>query len=162
SPVVELNRAVAIGLAEGPEAGLAALDRIDGSALRGYDHLRAARAHFLRPLWRWTEAAAEHRRALALAENAREPTFLAATPAAWARRLGASRLAGRTRPLRAGPPDQPLPLHHPGRLDREHPPLDHLSHGRLDLGSGRGGDPGAYGALGPPYHDSQARLFEEL
>jgi len=78
SPVVELNRAVAIGLAEGPEAGLAALDRIDGSALRGYHHLPAARADFLRRLWRWTEAAAEYRRALALADNARERTFLAA------------------------------------------------------------------------------------
>jgi RNA polymerase sigma factor (sigma-70 family) len=78
SPVVELNRAVAIGLAEGPEAGLAALDRIDGSALRGYHHLPAARADFLRRLGRWTEAAAEYRRALALADNARERTFLAA------------------------------------------------------------------------------------
>ena len=78
SPVVELNRAVAIGLAEGPEAGLAALDRIDGSALRRYHHLPAARADFLRRLERWTEAAAEYRRALALADNARERTFLAA------------------------------------------------------------------------------------
>ena len=78
SPVVELNRAVAIGLAEGPEAGLAGLDRIDGSALRGYHHLPAARADFLRRLGRWTEAAAEYRRALALADNARERTFLAA------------------------------------------------------------------------------------
>jgi len=78
SPVVELNRAVAIGLAEGPEAGLAAVDRIDGSALRGYHHLPAARADFLRRLGRWTEAAAEYRRALALADNARERTFLAA------------------------------------------------------------------------------------
>jgi len=78
SPVVELNRAVAIGLAEGPEAGLAALDRIDGSALRGYHHLPAARADFLRRLERWTEAAAEYHRALALADNARERTFLAA------------------------------------------------------------------------------------
>ena len=84
SPVVELNRAVAIGLAEGPEAGLAALDRVDASALRGYHLLPAARADFLRRLGRWTAAAAEYRRALALADNAREQKFLAARVAACA------------------------------------------------------------------------------
>ena len=77
SPVVELNRAVAIGLAQGPAAGLAALDGIDASALRGYHLLPAARADFLRRLGRWTEAAAEYRRALGLADNVREQTFLA-------------------------------------------------------------------------------------
>ena len=77
SPVVELNRAVAIGLAHGPEAGLAALDAIDASALRGYHHLPAARADFLRRLRRWADAAAEYRRALELADNARERSFLA-------------------------------------------------------------------------------------
>jgi RNA polymerase sigma factor (sigma-70 family) len=82
SPVVELNRAVAIGLAEGPEAGLAALDRLDAAALRGYQHLPAARADFLRRLARWAEAAAEYRRALALADNASEQRFLAARLAA--------------------------------------------------------------------------------
>jgi len=80
--VVELNRAVAIGLAHGPAAGLAALDGIDASALRGYHLLPAARADFLRRLGRWTEAAAEYRRALGLADNAREQTFLAARLAA--------------------------------------------------------------------------------
>jgi RNA polymerase sigma factor (sigma-70 family) len=82
SPVVELNRAVAIGLAQGPAAGLAALDAINASALRGYHLLPAARADFLRRLGRWPEAAAEYRRALALADNAREQTFLAARLAA--------------------------------------------------------------------------------
>jgi RNA polymerase sigma factor (sigma-70 family) len=82
SPVVELNRAVAIGLAHGPEAGLAALDGIDAPALRGYHHLPAARADFLRRLGRWTEAAAEYRRALGLADNARERSFYAARLAA--------------------------------------------------------------------------------
>ncbi len=82
SPVVALNRAVAIGLAEGPEAGLAALDRVDASALRGYHLLPAARADFLRRLGRGSEAAAEYRRALALADNAREQKFLAARLAA--------------------------------------------------------------------------------
>jgi RNA polymerase sigma factor (sigma-70 family) len=78
SPVIELNRAVAIGLAEGALAGLDALDAIDVSALRAYHFLPAARADFLRRLGRFTEAAAEYRRALALADNARERTFLAA------------------------------------------------------------------------------------
>jgi RNA polymerase sigma factor (sigma-70 family) len=82
SPVVELNRAVAIGLAQGPAAGLAALDAIEASALRGYHLLPAARADFLRRLGRWPEAAAEYRRALGLADNPREQTFLAARLAA--------------------------------------------------------------------------------
>ena len=82
SPVVELNRAVAIGLAEGPEVGLAALDRIHTSALRGYHLLPAARADFLRRLGRWGEAAAEYRRALDLADNIPEQRFLAARLAA--------------------------------------------------------------------------------
>ena len=82
SPVVELNRAVAIGLAEGPAAGLAALDAIDATALRGYHLLPSARADFLRRLGRWGEAAAEYRRALGLADNTRERRFLAARLAA--------------------------------------------------------------------------------
>jgi RNA polymerase sigma-70 factor (ECF subfamily) len=82
SPVVELNRAVAIGLAQGPAAGLVALDAIEASALRGYHLLPAARADFLRRLGRWPEAAAEYRRALGLADNPREQTFLAARLAA--------------------------------------------------------------------------------
>ncbi|MBI1847822.1 MAG: RNA polymerase subunit sigma-24, partial [Candidatus Rokubacteria bacterium] len=82
SPVVELNRAVAIGLAEGAAAGLAALDRIEAGALRGYHLLPAARADFLRRLRRWREAAAAYRQALALADNARERAFLAARLAA--------------------------------------------------------------------------------
>ncbi len=75
SPVVELNRAVAIGLARGPLAGLAALDAIDVSALREYHLLPAARADFLRRLGRRAEAASEYRRALGLADNAREQAF---------------------------------------------------------------------------------------
>jgi RNA polymerase sigma factor (sigma-70 family) len=78
SPVVELNRAAAIGLAEGPAAGLAALDRIDAAALHEYHLLPSARAEFLRRLGRRAEAAAEYRRALALVDNPRERTFLAA------------------------------------------------------------------------------------
>jgi RNA polymerase sigma factor (sigma-70 family) len=82
SPVVELNRAVAIGFAHGPAAGLVALDGIDTASLRGYHLLPAARADFLRRLGRPTEAAAEYRRALELTENAREQTFYAARVAA--------------------------------------------------------------------------------
>ena len=82
SPVVELNLAVAIGLAEGPPAGLAALDRIGDPALRGYHLLPAARADFLRRVGRSREAAAEYRRALSLADNPREQAFLAARLAA--------------------------------------------------------------------------------
>ncbi len=81
SPVVDLNRAVAIGLAEGPEAGLAALDRLDAAALREYHLLPSARADFLRRLGRWREAAGEYRRALALADNTRVRAFLAARAA---------------------------------------------------------------------------------
>jgi RNA polymerase sigma factor (sigma-70 family) len=78
SPVIELNRAVAIGLAEGPEAGLAALDRLDTRALGGYHHLPVARADFLRRLRRWTEAAGQYRQAITLADNARVRSFLTA------------------------------------------------------------------------------------
>jgi len=82
SPVVELNRAVAIGFARGPAAGLVALDGIDTATLRGYHLLPAARADFLRRLGRWTEAAAEYRRALELTDNAREQRFYVARLAA--------------------------------------------------------------------------------
>jgi RNA polymerase sigma-70 factor, ECF subfamily len=82
SPVVDLNRAVAIGLAHGPERGLAALDRIDASALRGYHLLPAARGEFLRRLERKIEAAAAYRQALHLVDNPREQAFLAARLAA--------------------------------------------------------------------------------
>jgi len=78
SPVVDLNRAAAIGMAEGPAAGLAALDRIDVAPLRAYHLLPAARAEFLRRLGRRAEAAAEYRAALGLVDNTRERAFLAA------------------------------------------------------------------------------------
>jgi RNA polymerase sigma-70 factor, ECF subfamily len=78
SPVVELNRAAAIGMAEGPAAGLAALDRMDAEALSTYHLFPAARADFLRRLGRSAEAAAEYRAALKLVDNTRERAFLAA------------------------------------------------------------------------------------
>jgi RNA polymerase sigma-70 factor (ECF subfamily) len=76
SPVVSLNRAVAVGMADGPLAGLRRLEGLD-DALAGYHLLPAARADLLRRLARWREAAAEYRRALALAPTAPERRFLA-------------------------------------------------------------------------------------
>jgi RNA polymerase sigma-70 factor (ECF subfamily) len=77
SPVVELNRAVAVAQAEGPAAGLALLDRIAAAGeLAGYHLLPAARADLLRRLDRPAEAAAAYRQALALAANPAERRFL--------------------------------------------------------------------------------------
>jgi RNA polymerase sigma factor (sigma-70 family) len=77
SPVVELNRAVAIGMRDGPAAGLAIVDELVAAPeLRDYHLLPATRADFLRRLERWETAAAEYRRALALTQNERERDFL--------------------------------------------------------------------------------------
>ncbi len=77
SPVVELNRAVAVAMAEGPEAGLALVDTLEASgALRGYHLLPATRADLLRRLDRPTEAAAAYREALALAATDAERRYL--------------------------------------------------------------------------------------
>jgi RNA polymerase sigma-70 factor, ECF subfamily len=73
SPVVELNRAAAIAMAEGPERGLSLIDQIEG--LDGYYLLHAARADLLRRDGRWREAAVAYRRALALATNPVERRF---------------------------------------------------------------------------------------
>jgi RNA polymerase sigma-70 factor (ECF subfamily) len=74
SPVVELNRAVAVAFADGDEHGLELLDRIEG--LDGYRHLHSARAHLLRRLGRLDEAAAAYRAALELADEPVERRFL--------------------------------------------------------------------------------------
>jgi RNA polymerase sigma factor (sigma-70 family) len=76
SPVVELNLAVAVSMADGPAAALEMLDRLDAPALAQYHLLPATRADFLRRLGRWQEAAAEYRRALALTANRVEQDFL--------------------------------------------------------------------------------------
>lgn len=73
SPVVELNRAVAVAMAYGPERGLALLDAIE---LPSYHLLPAARADLLRRLGRSAEAAAAYREALALVNNDAERGFL--------------------------------------------------------------------------------------
>jgi RNA polymerase sigma-70 factor, ECF subfamily len=75
SPVVALNRAVAVAKAEGPEAGLALLDELDRD-LAGYQYLHAARADLLRRLERVEEARAAYERALALTTAEPERRFL--------------------------------------------------------------------------------------
>ncbi|HEY3713129.1 MAG TPA: sigma-70 family RNA polymerase sigma factor [Jatrophihabitantaceae bacterium] len=78
SPVVALNRAVAVGFAFGPAAGLAALDALAAEPqLAGYGYLAAARADFLRRLGRVAEARVAYEEALLLTENDVERQFLA-------------------------------------------------------------------------------------
>ncbi len=77
SPVVELNRAVAVGRADGPAAGLRLVEAIAGSgALDGYHLLAATRADLLRRLGRRDAAVAAYREALALATNEAERRHL--------------------------------------------------------------------------------------
>jgi RNA polymerase sigma-70 factor (ECF subfamily) len=77
SPVVELNRAVAVGMAEGPEAGLALVERLAATgSLAGYHLLPATRADLLRRLDRAEEASAAYRAALDLATSETERRYL--------------------------------------------------------------------------------------
>jgi RNA polymerase sigma-70 factor, ECF subfamily len=76
SPVVELNRAVAVSMAEGPEAGLDLVDRLESGRLEDYHLLHATRADLLRRLGRDEEAAVAYRRARELAANPAERAFL--------------------------------------------------------------------------------------
>jgi RNA polymerase sigma factor (sigma-70 family) len=77
SPVVELNRAVALSMAFGPETGLELLDRIAGEpALRRYHLLPSVRGDLLAKLGRHAEAAAEFDRAANLTDNVRERELL--------------------------------------------------------------------------------------
>ena len=77
TPVVELNRAVAIAMARGPEDGLALVDQLGPSdLLQGYYLLHATRADLLRRLERPAEAAAAYRQALALVGSDAERRFL--------------------------------------------------------------------------------------
>jgi hypothetical protein len=85
SPVVELNRAVAVAQAYGPEAGLSLLDDLDARGeLPAYHLLPAARADLLRNLGRFEESAAAYRRSLTLVANEPERRFLEPL-AAWSR-----------------------------------------------------------------------------
>jgi RNA polymerase sigma-70 factor (ECF subfamily) len=74
SPVIELNRAVAVAMAQGPELGLALVEAIEG--LERYHLLHATRADLLRRLGRHQEAGAAYRSALELTSNRAERAFL--------------------------------------------------------------------------------------
>jgi RNA polymerase sigma-70 factor (ECF subfamily) len=76
TPVVALNRAVAIGMADGPAVGLKLVDELAAGPLAGYHLLPATRADFLRRLGRHPEAAAAYREALDLAATEAERRYL--------------------------------------------------------------------------------------
>jgi RNA polymerase sigma-70 factor (ECF subfamily) len=77
SPIVELNRAAAVGMARGPEEGLRLIDDLETRGeLGGYQLLPAARADFHRRLQRWAEAAKSYRQALTQVTNQAERRFL--------------------------------------------------------------------------------------
>ncbi len=81
SPIVALNRAVAVGMAQSPAAGLDALDAAarlaDDSALAGYHLFPSVRGDLLMKIGRFTEARTEIQRAIAMTENLREQELLA-------------------------------------------------------------------------------------
>ncbi len=92
SAVVELNRAVAVAMAEGPQSGLPLLDELEaGGELHDYHLLHSARAGLLGRLGRDAEAAAAYARALELATNPVERRFLEARLAAHAKRAADQR-----------------------------------------------------------------------
>ena len=77
SPVIELNRAVALAMRDGPAAGLSAIDAIVARGdLRDYRLVHAARAEFCRRLGRTAEALAAYRKALALTRQEPERRFI--------------------------------------------------------------------------------------
>ena len=77
SPIVELNRAVAVAMAFGPAAGLALIDRlVSEPSLKAYHLLPSVRGDFLFKLGRFAEAQAEFERAATLTQNARERELL--------------------------------------------------------------------------------------
>jgi predicted RNA polymerase sigma factor len=89
SPVIELNRAVAVSRAYGPAAGLELIEALLGvPALRGYHLLPSARGDLLEQLGRRDEARAEFERAASLTRNEREQGLLLARAAACDHRLG--------------------------------------------------------------------------
>ena len=77
SPIIELNRAVAVSMAFGPQAGLDIVDSLTSDpALKSYHLLPAVRADLLKKLGRLSEARSEFTRAASLAQNSRERTLL--------------------------------------------------------------------------------------
>jgi len=96
SPVVQLNRAVAVGMAFGPEAALEIVDPLrDDPALRDYQWLPSVRADLLSRLGRHDEACAELMRAAELARNARERELLLERAQAEAQRAQAGKRPNR-------------------------------------------------------------------
>jgi len=88
SPVVELNRAVAVGMAFGPAAGLELVDALRAEpSLRSYHLLPSVRGDLLRKLGRFAEASAEFEHAAGLTQNVRERALLVERAAACARRV---------------------------------------------------------------------------
>ena len=83
SPIVELNRAVAVAMADGPQAGLAVVDAlVDEPALRDYHLLPSVRGDLLVKLHRLAEARAAFERAAGLTANEAERDLLLARAAA--------------------------------------------------------------------------------
>jgi predicted RNA polymerase sigma factor len=79
SPVVELNRAVAVSMAFGPDAGLELVDAlVNEPALASYHLLSSVRGDLLAKLGQWDEARKEFERAASLVQNARERELLLA------------------------------------------------------------------------------------
>src|SRR4051812_31542481 len=80
SPIVALNRAVAVGMAQGPGAGLAAVDAIatsaGDSAMGGYHLLHSVRGDLLMKMGRFSEAREAIERAIAITQNLREQELL--------------------------------------------------------------------------------------
>ena len=131
SPVVELNRAVAVGMAFGAELGLQSVDALAAEgALEGYHLLPSVRGDLLAKLGRWAESRAEFERAAGMTQNSRERELLLARAAECAASARVpSGLASRM-PIRwsaAGPrsrtPPRPSSPSMPG-LDRDHVALD--------------------------------------
>jgi predicted RNA polymerase sigma factor len=91
SPVVELNRAVALAMAYGPATGLELVDQlVEVGGLKGYHLLPAVRGDLLEKLGRYQEAFAEFEAAAAQTENARERAVLQGRAAGCLRALGGS------------------------------------------------------------------------
>jgi predicted RNA polymerase sigma factor len=83
SPVVEVNRAVAVGFSRGPEAGLEVVDRVAASGrLAGYPHLHGVRADLLERAGRHTDAVEAFERAAALTRSEAERAIFTSRAAA--------------------------------------------------------------------------------
>ena len=122
SAVVELNRAVAVGMADGPAAGLVLVDElVESGRLEGYYLLQATRADLLRRLGRAAEAADSYRAALGLAVNEAERRYLAGRLAEaenQGRRPGLPKDRGELLANSAGKLPQSLGSPWPARADR--------------------------------------------